>query len=1022
MTAQALAAAPVGALPPRGGDLAVTGVEAAFCGLLSDCLHGADVTPESHFFDDLGADSMVMAQFCARVRKDPDLPRVSIKDVYRHPTVRGLATAVGGPGIPAATPSVVEQLGSVLADVLGRERVDPEAHFFDDLGADSMVMAQFCARVRKQPGLPTVSIKAVYQHATLTGLASTLVRIPATAEPEQTRPARAAAADPRSGNGASGAPPAAPAPARGRPRYVLCGVLQALTFLAWTYATTALALRGFEWVVDSGDLFDFYRRAVVVGAATFAGAALFPVATKWILVGRWRSEHFRVWSLPYLRFWVVKTLLRTSPVTRLLAGSPLYSLYLRALGARVGRGTLVLTRAIPVCTDLLTLGEGAVVRKDTFLSCYRVVDGVVETGPVTIGRDAYVGEGAVLDIGTSLGDGATLAHRSSLHEGQSVPPGQTWHGSPATRTDSSYRSAEPRRSGSARRFTYGLGQLVTTALVTMPLAVGVLDAAIADLPVLDVDLTPGTPADAGFWLGCLLVSAIVFTGGALGSALFVVTVPRLLALPLRSGRVYPLYGLHYSLQRTIARTTNSKFLTGLLGDSSYIVGYLRAIGYRMTPVLQTGSNFGTGVKHETPYLVRIGTGTMAADGLSIVNADFSSTSFTLAPARIGAHSFLGNAITYPSGARIGDNCLLATKVLVPVDGPVRQDVGLLGSPAFEIPRSVDRDLALLPPQDQLPALLRRKNRYNLRTILLFLLARWSNLFLILTATLVAAAYYPHLGSAVFVASTLLALLLTTAWGVFLERLSTRFRPLRPRTVSIYDPYFWWHERFWKMHAHPEIFNGTPLKGLIWRLLGVRGARRLFDDGCGMPERSLVTLGDGCTLNAGATVQGHSQEDSAFKSGAITLGAGCTVGVGAWVHYGVTMGEGSALAADAFLMKGEEVPAGAIWSGNPAVQVLDPPVAAPGDGVAHRAQAAPPGASRGSSASSDSRGPVIVIPAEPTPRPAAGGRPPATGPAGHRAGAVAGGVAVAGLVPALTAATVGRGRHRASPGSRFRRSR
>jgi Phosphopantetheine attachment site len=46
------------------------------------------------FFDDLGANSMVMAQFCARVRKRPDLPSVSIKDIYQYPTVRTLATAL----------------------------------------------------------------------------------------------------------------------------------------------------------------------------------------------------------------------------------------------------------------------------------------------------------------------------------------------------------------------------------------------------------------------------------------------------------------------------------------------------------------------------------------------------------------------------------------------------------------------------------------------------------------------------------------------------------------------------------------------------------------------------------------------------------------------------------------------------------------------------------------------------------------------------------------------------------------
>ena len=55
------------------------------------------VSVESNFFDDLGADSLVMAQFCARVRKRPDLPSVSMKDIYQHPTIRSLATALGEP-------------------------------------------------------------------------------------------------------------------------------------------------------------------------------------------------------------------------------------------------------------------------------------------------------------------------------------------------------------------------------------------------------------------------------------------------------------------------------------------------------------------------------------------------------------------------------------------------------------------------------------------------------------------------------------------------------------------------------------------------------------------------------------------------------------------------------------------------------------------------------------------------------------------------------------------------------------
>src|SRR3712207_8893445 len=104
---------------------------------------------------------MVMARFCARVRKRADLPAVAIKDVYAHPRLRDLAAALAP--APAGDP-VLTGFTAVLAEVLAVEAVDPDTHVFDDLGADSMVMARFCARVRKDPDLPTVSIKDVYAH------------------------------------------------------------------------------------------------------------------------------------------------------------------------------------------------------------------------------------------------------------------------------------------------------------------------------------------------------------------------------------------------------------------------------------------------------------------------------------------------------------------------------------------------------------------------------------------------------------------------------------------------------------------------------------------------------------------------------------------------------------------------------------------------------------------------------------------------------------------------------------------
>jgi non-ribosomal peptide synthetase-like protein len=423
-----------------------------------------------------------------------------------------------------------------------------------------------------------------------------------------------------------------------------------------------------------------------------------------------------------------------------------------------------------------------------------------------------------------------------------------------------------------------------------------------------------------------IVSAVLFFGAVLVGLLFVGTVPRLLNLFIQPGRTYPLYGFHYGIHRIIGRLTNVKFFVALFGDSSYIVHYLRWVGYDISLEEQTGSMFGTVLKHETPYHVSIGKGTMSADALSIVNADFSSTSFRVAPVSIGAHNFFGNGITYPSQGRTGENCLLATKSLVPVDGEVRENVGLLGSPSFEIPRTVLRDSSLAPKSEEdFRRRLRAKNRYNLRSMGLFLVMRWAEFFGLLLLDMVAADFYQRTGSEIAVQLQLiLTILFIFAYGVLMECAIRRFRPLSPRTCSIYDPYFRWHERFWKfaLPGIDKMLVGTPFKNVLNRLLGVKIGRMVFDDGAGMPERTLVTVGDRCTLNEDSHLQAHSQEDGAFKSDRTTIGAGCTLGVGAFVHYGVTLADHVDLACDSFLMKGELVPSQARWGGNPARQLPD----------------------------------------------------------------------------------------------------
>ena len=659
----------------------------------------------------------------------------------------------------------------------------------------------------------------------------------------------------------------------------------------------------------------------------FLGLSTFSILLKWVLIGRWKPQQIRVWRMAYFRFWLVKTLVRTSPVV-LFRGSPLYVLYLRALGAKIGRGTVIFSQHVPVCTDLLSIGDGAVIRKDSFFTGYRAHNGVIETGAVSIGNDALVGEMTVLDIWTSLGDGAQLGHSSSLHAGQTVPDGEHWNGSPAQPTDVDYQRVPTMHVSTWRRRFFATMQLANLLLLGTPLAFGIAVLALEKVPQLATleKAGPVSLFSSAFDRDALVISAVLFFGISLVGLVSVGVVPRVLNRFIKPDKVYPLYGIHYRILRAIGRTTNTRFYPRVFGSTSYIVHYLRWLGYDLRGVRQTGANFGEVVKHDTPFLTKVGSGTMVADGLSITNADFSNTSFRLSRVSIGADNFLGNEIVYPAQGKTGDDCLLATRLMVPLDGldgQVREGVGLLGAPSFEIPRRVKRDEQLnVGGADELRRGVMGKAVNNTISIALFLLSRWIFFFAV-TVLYLAAINLWHsswLGALAFGLATAGVFVFTFAYNLLVDRLTRPLMALRPQGCSIYDPAFWRHERFWKMDSLQillNVFNGTPLRNVMWRLMGARIGRRVFDDGLSMPERTFVTIGDDCTFNMGSRIQCHSQEDGGFKSDRTTIGAGCTLGVRALVHYGVTMGDGSVLATDSFLMKGEEVPPHALWGGNPA---------------------------------------------------------------------------------------------------------
>ncbi len=847
---------------------------------------------------------------------------------------------------PYQAPSTEREalLAELLADVLRLDRVSVTADFFDDLGANSLTLAAYVAAIRADTAVRKVTMKLLYQNASITDLAAAIERLSAEQTARADKPAATPVVDTNappastevstpSVAGSGEVPDHVPSPAA----HVLTGVAQTLTYVSVVLASAIAFLAAYGWIDTSTSGAQLALRAVVCGSGLYFGAGLALIGVKWLAVGRFDTAPIPLWSRRYVRFWVAKTAINANPFN-LLVGSPLYNAYLRLLGARVGRGAVLLCRP-PICADLVRIGDRTVLRRDVVLPAYKAHRGSLRPGAITIGDDVLICDACVLDTHTAIGDNAQLGTTSVLLEGQSIPAGAVYQGSPAAPTTSNYDRMPSLPASAVRVRHYCVVQLAGMCGLTLP-ATALLPHLIARAASLADEIAVFGGA-AGAVLQLIAASGVVYFGGLVAALTLTVGVPRLLNRFVIPGDAHPLYGTQYHLARGIHRFSNNVVLNTIFGDSAMILRYLRLVGYDLSKSTQTGSNFGVNQRHDSPFLCSFDRNTLVSDGLVMMNTEVSATSFRLLPIAMPPDTYLGNVVHYPPGAQVGSNCLIATKAAVPIDGPRRDGVGLLGSPAFEIPRSVARDRTF--DHFRRPGVLEQrlalKLRSNVVTMLMYLARSWMLTFVAI-ATMAAAMQRADYGAgpalvvaAAATAAVMASLIIGTLLSILAERCVTHFRPLEPKYCSLYDEAFWAHERFWKLNynAFLRLFDGTPMKPVLLRLQGARVGARLFDDGAGLTEPSMVVIGDDCMLNFGAALQCHSLEDGTFKSDRIHVGDRCTISTNGFVHYAATLADDALLEADSFLMKGSRVERGTRWAGNPAKEI-DSPVQRRDEGV------------------------------------------------------------------------------------------
>ncbi|MER7511645.1 Pls/PosA family non-ribosomal peptide synthetase [Streptomyces lavendulae] len=178
-----------------------------------------------------------------------------------------------------------------------------------------------------------------------------------------------------------------------------------------------------------------WQAALLSGAvllAAGAAACAVAVAAKWLLVGRHRTGEHPLWSGFVWRNELADTFVEVLAVPWLVGsvpGTPLLSLWLRGLGARIGRGVWCESYWLPE-TDLVVLGDGVSVNRGCVLQTHLFHDRILRTDTVVLREGATLGPGGIVLPGSTVGARSTLGPASLVMAGESVPADTRWLGNP----------------------------------------------------------------------------------------------------------------------------------------------------------------------------------------------------------------------------------------------------------------------------------------------------------------------------------------------------------------------------------------------------------------------------------------------------------------------------------------------------------------------------------------------------------------------------------------------------------------
>src|SRR6202012_77932 len=276
---------------------------------------------------------------------------------------------------------VHDRIMAVLRRIFPNKTIEASMDFFDDLGGHSLLAAGFVSQLRRDAGMPHVSLKDVYIHRPI----STLITV-WDKEPQEQR---------------TQASNFKKVPVL---RHIACWLAQTVSLLI------IYGLFAFQIFIPSLGYYYVDQETGVIAYSIITSLVLFSlippiftvlcVTTKWLVIGKMKEGDYPLWGTYYFRWWFVKTMQRLLPA-QFLNGTPLYPSYLRLLGMKIAEDAQISDFSFGA-EDLITIGSDASLSSQTSLNNAFVEDGMLKLRSITIGEHAYIGSSAVVAGGSVI--------------------------------------------------------------------------------------------------------------------------------------------------------------------------------------------------------------------------------------------------------------------------------------------------------------------------------------------------------------------------------------------------------------------------------------------------------------------------------------------------------------------------------------------------------------------------------------------------------------------------------------------